>query len=247
MKKHTQNQSFIEGKGFYIALCSCIAVLGIIAYTGHNAGKNKARRQASDNVIVEESSPIPEESEAPVYTIKPSPANYAVSIPTPKASPKPAQTAKPVVQTVVKQASTIPPEPPKTPSFIPPAEGKIIDTFSENLSSNKTMDDWRTHDGIDIQSEPGTAVKASLDGVIEEIGSDTLGVFILINHDNGWQTLYANLGEEDISLKKGDRVKTGDKIGSVGDTSIEEKLVNPHLHFEILKDGENKNPTEFIK
>lgn len=256
MKKHTQDQSFIEGKGFYIALCSCIAVLGIIAYAGHSAGKEKAKKQASDNIVMEDTStPVPIPTQIPVYTARPntaavinSPAPAAVKkAETPKSNvPKPSSSSK-TIETAANQASTVPPEPPKTPEFLSPAEGKIITTFSADLTYNKTMDDWRTHDGVDIQLDAGREIKAAYDGTVDEIGTNALGTFITINHTGGWQTIYANLDEESIKLKKDDTVKTGDVIGKLGNSTIEEKLLNSHLHLEILKDGENKNPMDYIK
>lgn len=252
MKKHTQDQSFIEGKGFYIALCSCIAVLGIIAYAGHSAGRDKAKKQTADNIVMEDvSTPEPVRTAAPVYTASVVlPARTPSPAPAIKATPE-AETVRPktskTVETAANQAPTIPPAPPETPKFSSPAEGKIISTFSADLTYNKTMDDWRTHNGIDIQLEEGHDIKAAYDGVVQEIGINALGAFITAEHAGGWQTIYANLDEDSIKLKKGDNINTGDIIGKLGNSTIEEKSSNSHLHFEILKNGENKNPTEYIK
>lgn len=251
-KKHTKNEGIIESKGFYIALCSCIAVLGIIAYVGNSIGKDKAEDlyEASDNVVVEENSLTP----YPVYTVKPSyaPAVKSTPIPTkkPTQKPTPIPTKKPTQKSSAavsaKSAQTIPPEPPKAVNFVMPVDGKIISTYSENLTYNKTMADWRTHNGIDIQAEKNAPVKAAYDGIVEEIGENTKGVFIILSHSNDYKTVYANLADE-IKLKKGDSVKTGDIIASVGDTTIEEKLSEPHLHFEILKGEETVNPADLLK
>ena len=260
MKKQTKNQSFIEGKGFYIALCSCIAVLGVIAYVGNSAGRNKAEKshEASDNIVVEEKT-LPQVTEQPAVTAVPSyRATTAPSVqPKPTAAPpRPSsavQTKTAAVETAGKAditetaAAPSKTEPPAV-SFTSPVEGKIIATFSESLTYNKTMDDWRTHNGVDISAKINEPVKASCDGTVEETGADTLGMFVILTHENGFRTLYANLNEENTAkLQKGDKVKTGDVIGYVGESTIAEKLTDSHLHFEILKDGENMDPLEFIK
>jgi len=235
--KHSKNQSFIEGKGFYIALCSCIAVLGLIAYIGSSLKKQDNMSKVSDSVIAEEPTSTPKIIMAistPVPTIIPA-----------KVTPKPSPTLSNAVQTL-KQAQTIPPTPPKKVSYIMPCDGKIIGTFSESLVYNKTMDDWRTHNGIDIKADIGTDVKSVCDGKVEAVGINTLGNFITVSNGE-YKFIYSNLAEESISLKDGDSVKKGGIIGKVGNTTIEEKSLDSHLHLEVLKDSENINPLDILK
>ena len=133
------------------------------------------------------------------------------------------------------------------PHFIAPVSGEVKAEFSgEDLVYHSTVSDWRTHDGVDFAANANDDVLASADGVIEEVSSGSLGESILVDHHNGFKTLYANLSElQDI--KAGDEVKRGDVIGKVGESALADCTEGPHLHFEVISDGKNVNPLEYIE
>ena len=90
-------------------------------------------------------------------------------------------------------------------------------------------------------------VKAAEEGKVAAIKNDPrYGLTIIIEHSNGFQTLYANLLTTDF-ISEGEEVKIGQTIGTVGDSSVYEIVDESHLHFEIIKNGENVNPAEYIK
>jgi murein DD-endopeptidase MepM/ murein hydrolase activator NlpD len=64
---------------------------------------------------------------------------------------------------------------------------------------------------------------------------------VVINHGFGYKTRYAHM--EDFNVKKGDRVKRGDLIGTVGNSGLS---TAPHLHYEILKDNKKVNPVNYF-
>ena len=131
--------------------------------------------------------------------------------------------------------------------FIRPVNGKVIEEFSDNnLIYNEALRDWRTHNGVDLEAESGTQVLAAANGVIENVFDSNMGMCVLIDHQNGYKTVYANL-DDSIVVKKGDEVAEGDVIGIVGNTALGDATDLPHLHFEITKDGNNVNPTEYIE
>lgn len=121
--------------------------------------------------------------------------------------------------------------------------GSVSVPFSNGeLIKSKTMDDWRIHEGVDIKGELEKEVLAIADGVIEAVESDTmLGNTVKIAHTNGLKSIYANLSDE-IKVKKGDSVKAGTVLGSVGTSAISECLEEPHLHLEVLADGKHIDP-----
>ena len=124
-----------------------------------------------------------------------------------------------------------------------PCIGGIIKDYSmDELVYSKTMDDWRTHSGIDIAASVGAQVKAAADGIVEQVYTDEmLGNVIVIDHGNEIKTLYGNLQSSDyIEVKR--TIKKGDIIGGIGTSGSEEKADEPHLHFEVLKDGEPIKP-----
>ena len=134
------------------------------------------------------------------------------------------------------------------PTFTKPVEGEIIKEYAkDNLIYSETLEEWVTHYGIDIKAEKTTVVKASAGGTIKSIKNDPrYGITVTIEHDNGYQSVYANLLTAEF-VKEGEKVEQGQTIGTVGNTATFEIADDPHLHFEIVKDGEYVDPSLYIK
>ena len=115
--------------------------------------------------------------------------------------------------------------------FVWPVSGVVTQKF------------WSRHKGVDIGAPTGTAVKAADTGFVASAGwSDNgYGYYILIDHGNGYQTLYAHLSR--ILVEVGQSVGKGQRIGSVGNTG---NSTGPHLHFEIRYQGVPRNPYGFL-
>lgn len=116
---------------------------------------------------------------------------------------------------------------PSTPAFRWPHDGKVLLGFGPK------------HDGIDIAVKIGDMVRASASGtvVFADVEKTRFGRQVLIDHGNGWFTSYGHLSK--ITVKKGDVVKAGERIGLAGDAG---KATKPELHFEIRHDGEDVDP-----
>ncbi len=98
------------------------------------------------------------------------------------------------------------------------------------------------HNGIDIAAPTGTGVYSYASGTVISVSqNNTLGKYIAIDHGNGLVTRYLHLSK--FNVEKGDKVSTGDRIGSVGNTGYS---TGPHLHFEVLKNGSYQNPWNYI-
>ncbi|MBP0979263.1 MAG: M23 family metallopeptidase [Oscillospiraceae bacterium] len=132
--------------------------------------------------------------------------------------------------------------------FVPPVSGKIINDFSNNeLVKNKTLCDWRVHNGIDISAPQGTPIKAIADGEVIKIYScPILGICVEIEHANNINSIYCGLNKN-LNIKEGDSVEAADVIGSIGNTAAGESELGPHLHLEIKENGEKINPLSKIK
>ena len=98
------------------------------------------------------------------------------------------------------------------------------------------------HYGMDFTAKTGTPIFATGDGVVLKADNSLSGYgnHIEINHGFGYITLYAHLSK--YNCRPGQRVKRGDIIGYVGSTGRSEA---PHLHYEVLKNGERINPINF--
>ena len=130
--------------------------------------------------------------------------------------------------------------------FLMPVEGTVVCAFSgDELIYNKYLSDWRTHNGIDISCEKDSAIYASADGIVSEILDNSMGKSVLIDHENGYMSVYSNLSEE-IAVKAGDSIKSGDLIGKVSDTNASDFTNEHHLHFEILYEDKYVDPSELL-
>lgn len=130
---------------------------------------------------------------------------------------------------------------------MPVDKSDILKAHSNNVPVfSTTMNDWRIHNGIDISCSIGDNVYACASGTIDDVYIDNkLGATIVIKHD-GFMTKYSNLSSVE-GAAVGGTVKKGDVIGVVGDTAGYEIADEPHLHFEIIKDGESVDPMKYIK
>ena len=136
----------------------------------------------------------------------------------------------------------------KEPSFSAPVEGEVQKEYAvDKLVYSETLKEWVTHTGIDIKAEKTTVVKAAEEGTVTAIKNDPrYGITVIIEHTGGYKTRYANLLTAEF-VTVGEKVTKGQTIGTVGDTGAFEILDEPHLHFELLKDGEYQDPTSIIK
>lgn len=134
------------------------------------------------------------------------------------------------------------------PIFEKPVEGEVTVEFAkETLIYSNTLQEWVTHNGIDIKAEKASVVKASEEGTIKSIKNDPrFGITVVIEHVNSYTTVYSNLLTAEF-VKEGEKVKRGQTIGTVGNTATFEIADDPHLHFEILKDNEYIDPSLYIK
>lgn len=136
----------------------------------------------------------------------------------------------------------------KDPEFSIPVEGETMRGFAkDSLIYSDTLEEWVTHLGIDIKADRTTVVKAAETGTVTSIKNDPrYGLSIVIEHVNGFKTVYSNLLTTEF-VTEGEKVEKGQSIGTVGNSASFEIVDEPHLHFEIIKDGENVDPNIYLK
>ncbi|MBR6424643.1 MAG: peptidoglycan DD-metalloendopeptidase family protein [Oscillospiraceae bacterium] len=101
---------------------------------------------------------------------------------------------------------------------------------------------WKFHSGVDLAASSGTSVYASKAGTVYKADYGQVnGNYIKIRHADGTETFYLHLSA--FSVKEGDYVTQGQKIGEVGSTG---KSTGPHLHFQIMVNGSAVNPMDYI-
>jgi len=101
----------------------------------------------------------------------------------------------------------------------------------------------RLHKGLDFTGPRGTKILATGHGVVSEaLNQNGYGKVVVIEHEHGMQSLYAHLDK--ILVKKGQKVRLGDPIGTLGNTG---RSTSAHLHYEIQQNGKPFDPKSFIE
>ena len=196
-------------------------------------------------LLDKEEEPLPAIVEEPVETT----VSAAVEeVPEPVVevlTPEPVQETPPPMPEIEVDDTPVIAEAPKL--IVTPVHGEVLMAFSmEELTYNPTMEDWRTHNGIDIAAEAGTAVGAAADGEVYTVYDDeTMGMTVVIRHEGGYTTSYASLAE-DVAVDPGDKVTAGQTIGYVGATALLESAIGDHVHFSVSCDGELVDPNTFL-
>lgn len=225
-------RSILGNAGFYVTMAVCLLVVGVSGYFLLFGSEETPAPETEPpaETTVTAPAPIPEEpEEAPVVeTI----------------SPEPVAETPPMPEVEIDDTPVMAEAPRLTVS---PLQGEVLTAFSvDKLVYNATLEDWRTHDGVDISAGLGDAVLAACSGTVAAVTNDALmGTTVTISHDGGYQTTYANL-QADPAVEKGDAVSAGQIIGAVGDTAAAEAAQSPHLHFSVTKDGDAVDPDEFL-
>ncbi len=188
-------------------------------------------------------------------TINPAPIQRETLAPprhTPSQVPSPVTSTQPVSRPLPQpiQVMRAPPEPPakKTPitaqvpkrssgKFLKPVEGKTLSSYGPKT-------DGLHNDGINISAPPGAPVRAAENGVVVYAGNElkASGNLVIIRHQDRWMTAYAHMDK--LLIKRGDTVKRGQTIGTVGSTGSVDK---PQLHFEVRRGTEAINPKLYLE
>ena len=219
---------FLAGRGFYAALAVCL--LGAVSAAWVTASRTIDSINEKDNVSVPENRVVSEEKYDPNESLF-----AAEDVSKPKEDVK---IEKPEEKTDESTFSFF-----KGTDFSMPLSGKVIKNHSGGeLVKYEAIDEWRTHDGIDIAAAAGTEVKASADGKISSVKNDPLwGTVVEISHKGNFITLYSGL-EPEVSVKTGDEIKAGDVIGTLGETNLAEIDGESHLHFAMKENGKFIDP-----
>lgn len=134
-----------------------------------------------------------------------------------------------------------PTSPDKNSGFIRPTNGILTSPFGMRM--HPVYNEMRMHKGIDLASPKGTPIKASKSGVVDFAGvMSGYGNVVIVNHGNGYQTLYAHCNS--LLVSRNQSVNQGQTIATVGNTGVG---TGDHLHFEVRINGDAVNPLNYIK
>ncbi len=208
---YARYDKMMEKQGFYVVLGICVLVIALSAFYTF-----RLREEAVTD-------PPPEEIE--------------------NASAINAQTLADAQALISSQS-----EPLKTPEetafrFTQPLNGITGRTFSDTEPQFfEQSNSWQLHTGIDLLADYGTLVAACAPGTVKRAWRDNeLGLCVLIDHQNGYESLYAGLSDASY-VRAGDAVARGQTIGHAGNGVLAESDAEPHLHLEVRKDGRAIDP-----
>lgn len=130
----------------------------------------------------------------------------------------------------------------KRPIYFPlPVKSFIRISSAYGIRKHPVFKKNKFHYGLDLVAKKGTPIYASAHGkVIKAAFSSTYGNYIIIDHCDGYKTLYAHMMMSKV--KQGQTVKQGAVIGFVGSTG---KSTGPHLHYEILRKNKKIDPYRY--
>lgn len=230
-------EGFLMGKGFYIVLFLCAAVIGLSAWmmtAGNETMEDLASSDVNLNNYRVETVLITPDVQAPKVEV--------MAIPEP--------TAEPVIEEAEEPAQPVWAEEEVLPDMsvtVWPVEGELERLYDvDHLHYDVTMRDWRTHDGLDILAPLGQTVCAAMPGVVRFVQDDGFyGTFVTVDHGDGTCAVYANLASMP-AVSVGDWVQAGDVIGAVGTTALCEIGQGTHLHFAVYLDGESVDPLDYL-
>ncbi len=226
-----------------IALTTVIAaVIGLVAVTTAANRRNKpAENTPPIGPRLEETpaKPLPEKTAAEEELIERVPQEKPAV-----REPEPAREEK------AEEVVSLVPAEEIMPEFRVPVEGGVvIKTASPTVPVwSATMNDYRTHRGVDFSAAPGTAVLAAASGVVTEARRDPMmGVTVSVKHAGGAVSRYLNLAEESLGVcRVGQSVAAGELVGTVGETALIESAEENHLHFELEVDGKPVDPADYL-
>jgi murein DD-endopeptidase MepM/ murein hydrolase activator NlpD len=233
-------EGFLTGKGFYIVLFLCAAVIGLSAWM--MAAGNETMEDLTSSDVSMNSHRVETILITPdVQTSK----VEVMAIPEPTVEPaaaEPEETEELEETLPVWNGQSI-----AEPEPLWPVQGELERMYDvDHLHYDVTMRDWRTHEGVDIAAPLGETVCAALPGVVTYVQDDGFyGTYVTVDHGDGTSALYANLAAIP-AVNVGDWVGAGDVIGAVGATALCEIGQGTHLHFAVYLDGESVDPMNYL-
>ena len=228
--------AFLNGAGFYIVLFLAIAIIGASGYFIYQT--LSGNHHTLNTPSVQQELPLDAEHQTPDIE-----RHEDVTLPQTGV-----RETVPVSGTTQISAEAPQPETPKDTRILAPLQGETVTPFSmDALLYNETMGDWRTHNGVDIAADEGTAVVAAAAGKVTAIVDDYwMGTTVTVACQDGYELTYACL-QAGPTVSTGDKVAPGDQIGSVGTTSLLEGSIPPHLHFSVTQNGVTVDPDVYLK
>ena len=241
-----QIKKFLRSRGFTLALLACLVAAAAAGVWAVRTVRDELKK-SYDDLTAPQEEPAPE----PQLTLDPQEddvwqqpvtdvANSKADVPqqTPSGASSGAQSGSGSLrEPSALQGASSPASSSAQPAAAPSMPGRVLNAFSgDELVYNKTLGDWRTHNGVDYACTQGAAVAAPVAGKVVSAGAEgNWGTVVVLEDAAG--RLWRLCGVADPDVKAGDTVTAGQKIGAVGTVGCE-CAEESHIHVEV-KQGES--------
>ena len=207
-----------------VALCLALIIIAVCAVIANRSKNNE----------------LPEMTETEKSTVKPTETSNSTE------TSKSTETNKATQSTSNNGSSNVSSG---LPSFSLPVSGTLTNKHDPELQVfSPTMQDYRVHLGVDIETAENAPVYSAADGTVSKIWVDTLmGYCIAVKHSGNCVTVYKNLSATlPDGISEGVSVRSGQLIATVGNSAMVEVADEPHLHFEMTVSDLSVNPLEYF-
>ncbi len=249
--KENNSSNPTVNRAAYITILALLAVLAVLVVM--TSAANRARGEEA--ITVPPAVTGMPGTTPPLTTTAPSRATTAPA----ETTAAPETTAPEVHETTAAPTTTSPTKPTDAPSVAPageslptlllPVSGTLLAAHDLDVPVwSNTMEDYRTHCGLDIAAEPGASVTAAANGVIAQVWVDPMmGQCITVKHGGDCTTVYRNLSTVlPVGIEAGVEVRAGQLIANVGESAMIEIAEEPHVHFEVMIGDDYVNPIDYL-
>ena len=245
-KKPSNNKSnFFKKEGFYVVLFLCLCIVAAIAAITVKSN-SQVKKEPIENKVVQN-----KEQKDSAKAVEGNSKSYNNALEVKKEDNKEDEKEKNKETEKNKQneKDTAKVSKDQNSSFIKPVEGTLARVYSEDPVFWNSTSSYRANLGLDIKAKLDSPVCSIADGKVEDIVTSSQdGVKVIINHQNGTKSEYANLNSK-VKVTKGQQIKQGSVIGNVGKTTLRAayEKYGDHLHFAMMKGNKYINPSKYIK
>ncbi len=229
-KLFNKSSNFFKREGFYVLLFVCLCIIAtavaLTAKKRNDVARNQVTQQNNQRVTTPDTS---------------SGLDYEGAL---QVRSKGSVIAEKSTQQTAQVSKT------NNDQWTKPLNGKVAKGYMDEIEVDNSGTHWKRCLGYLITSNNDLTVKAALAGTVEKVDRTNFGVTVVIDHGNGYKTLYSNL-DNAVALKAKDKVSTGQTIGKIGNTAnyqLKDKY-GDCLYFQVLKskDNEEVDPAKYIK
>lgn len=254
MINKNKTKEFMKDKGYYLVLALCIIGASVAAWATANDTLNTIEEQNKqlttdisnrEDILWQEI----DQNQQPIVTVEVADVVEDVEKPSSQSTALPSASSSSTTGDSSNDSSEsqeLGQKLQQSPYILPLESLEVINGYSNDVPvKNPTLNVWRVHNAVDFKGELGCRVMAVSDGVVTLINTDPLwGGQIEITHPDGYVSCYSGVVALD-TLKEGDNVSSGQKIGELGEI-VAEISMEPHLHFAFRKDNLSIDPGKLL-